>query len=158
MVRNDEFFRAATPVDVLERSRIGSRPSRRTGSLAASIEDLRAIPWVFGWTQARFYLPGWYGVGAALEAGLAIVAMAIALDRLSQAVAAQRPHAFVGGTPWARHPHLLAGLALLLVTTALGTVLPALHKVPPELTITTAPIWKASTRSNFTSSPAATSR
>ena len=63
-----EFFRAATPVDVLERSRIGSRPSRRTGSLAASIEDLRAIPWVFGWTQARFYLPGWYGVGAALEA------------------------------------------------------------------------------------------
>jgi glycine betaine/proline transport system permease protein len=82
-------------------------------------------------------------VGAALEAGLAIVAMAIALDRLSQAVAAQRPHAFVGGSLWARHPFLLAGLALLLVTTALGTVLPGLHKVPQELTITTAPIWKA---------------
>ena len=64
-----DFFRAATPVDALERSRIGSRPSRRTGlSPAASIEDLRAIPWVFGWTQARFYLPGWYGVGDALEA------------------------------------------------------------------------------------------
>ena len=64
-----DFFRAATPVDALERSRIGSRPSRRTGlSPVSSIEDLRAIPWVFGWTQARFYLPGWYGVGSALAA------------------------------------------------------------------------------------------
>ena len=82
-------------------------------------------------------------VGAALEAGLAIVAMAIALDRLSQAVAGQRPRAFVGGPIWTRHPYFTAGLALLLATTALSTVLPALHKVPPELTITTAPIWKA---------------
>lgn len=64
-----EFFRLATPVDALEKSLIGSRPSRRTGSSpSSSIEDLRAIPWVFGWTQARFYLPGWYGVGAALSA------------------------------------------------------------------------------------------
>lgn len=64
-----EFFRHATPVDALEASRIGSRPTRRTGSSpSASLDDLRAIPWVFGWTQARFYLPGWYGVGAALEA------------------------------------------------------------------------------------------
>lgn len=59
-----EFFRQATPIDVIEASRIGSRPSRRTG--AASIEDLRAIPWVFAWSQARFYLSGWYGVGSAL--------------------------------------------------------------------------------------------
>jgi glycine betaine/proline transport system permease protein len=82
-------------------------------------------------------------VGAALEAGLAIVAMAIALDRLSQAVAGQRPRAFVGGPIWTRHPYFTAGVALLLATTALSTVLPALHKVPPALTITTAPIWKA---------------
>ncbi len=61
-----DFFRQATPIDVLEMSRIGSRPARRTGK--ASLEDLRAIPWVFGWNQARFYLPGWFGVGTALEA------------------------------------------------------------------------------------------
>jgi phosphoenolpyruvate carboxylase len=60
------FFRQATPIDVLEHSRIGSRPPKRTGK--ASLEDLRAIPWVFAWNQARFYLPSWYGVGTALEA------------------------------------------------------------------------------------------
>jgi phosphoenolpyruvate carboxylase len=60
------FFRQATPIDVIEESRIGSRPSRRTGQPA--LDDLRAIPWVFGWSQARFFLPGWYGVGSALEA------------------------------------------------------------------------------------------
>jgi len=59
------FHRQATPVDALENTRIGSRPSRRTGQ--ASLADLRAIPWVFSWTQARFYLTGWYGAGTALE-------------------------------------------------------------------------------------------
>jgi phosphoenolpyruvate carboxylase len=59
------FFRQATPIDVIEESRIGSRPSRRTGQPA--LADLRAIPWVFSWSQARFYVPGWYGVGSALE-------------------------------------------------------------------------------------------
>ena len=59
-----EFYRQATPIDAIERSRIGSRPSRRTGQ--ASLEDLRAIPGVFSWNQSR-YLPGWYGVGAGLE-------------------------------------------------------------------------------------------
>ncbi len=60
------FFRQVTPIDALENSRIGSRPPKRTGK--ASLEDLRAIPWVFAWNQARFYLPSWYGVGTALEA------------------------------------------------------------------------------------------
>ena len=59
-----EFFRSATPIDALELSSIGSRPSRRTGE--HSFTDLRAIPWVFSWTQSRFYLPGWYGLGTAL--------------------------------------------------------------------------------------------
>jgi phosphoenolpyruvate carboxylase len=59
------FFRQVTPIDALEHSRIGSRPPKRTGQ--ASLEDLRAIPWVFAWNQARFYLPSWYGVGMALE-------------------------------------------------------------------------------------------
>ena len=60
------FYRQATPIDALEHSRIGSRPSRRTGQ--ASLADLRAIPWVFSWNQARFYLPGWYGAGSGLAA------------------------------------------------------------------------------------------
>ena len=59
------FFRSATPIDALENARIGSRPARRTGQ--AALEDLRAIPWVFSWTQSRFYLPGWFGAGSALE-------------------------------------------------------------------------------------------
>lgn len=62
-----EFYRQATPIDALENSRIGSRPPRRTGTKGFTIEDLRAIPWVFSWTQARFYLPGWFGVGSALD-------------------------------------------------------------------------------------------
>jgi phosphoenolpyruvate carboxylase len=59
------FFRQATPIDAIEQSRIGSRPSRRTGQ--QSLADLRAIPWVFSWGQARFFLSGWFGVGTALE-------------------------------------------------------------------------------------------
>lgn len=62
-----QFYRQVTPIDALENSRIGSRPSRRTGKHGHSIKDLRAIPWVFSWTQARYYLPGWYGVGSALD-------------------------------------------------------------------------------------------
>jgi phosphoenolpyruvate carboxylase len=60
-----DFFRQATPIDIIESSRIGSRPSRRTGR--PSLEDLRAIPWVFSWNQARFAISGWYGAGSALE-------------------------------------------------------------------------------------------
>ncbi|MBB81933.1 MAG: phosphoenolpyruvate carboxylase [Roseibacillus sp.] len=62
-----DFYRQVTPIDALENSCIGSRPTRRTGKKGHSIDDLRAIPWVFSWTQARFYLPGWFGVGTALE-------------------------------------------------------------------------------------------
>jgi phosphoenolpyruvate carboxylase len=62
-----QFYRQATPIDALENSRIGSRPARRTGTKGFSVSDLRAIPWVFSWTQARYYLPGWFGVGSALE-------------------------------------------------------------------------------------------
>ncbi|MGY1458621.1 MULTISPECIES: phosphoenolpyruvate carboxylase [unclassified Luteimonas] len=62
------YFRIATPVDVIERLQIGSRPSRRRDG---GITNLRAIPWVFAWSQNRSGLTGWYGVGHALEAGIA---------------------------------------------------------------------------------------
>lgn len=58
------FFGQATPLDVIEASRIGSRPARRSGK--RTLSDLRAIPWVFAWNQSRFVLPGWYGIGTAL--------------------------------------------------------------------------------------------
>ncbi len=60
------FYNQATPIDLLEQNKIGSRPARRTGN-KRSLADLRAIPWVFSWSQARFNLTGWFGVGTALQ-------------------------------------------------------------------------------------------
>ncbi|HEX2190002.1 MAG TPA: phosphoenolpyruvate carboxylase, partial [Longimicrobiaceae bacterium] len=59
------YFQQATPVGELEHARIGSRPARRGET--RGLDDLRAIPWVFGWMQSRHVLPGWFGVGHALE-------------------------------------------------------------------------------------------
>ncbi|MGI8424739.1 MAG: phosphoenolpyruvate carboxylase [Chloroflexota bacterium] len=67
--RTDSFvtyFREATPIDYIAELRIGSRPARRKAS--DRIDDLRAIPWVFSWTQSRHGLPGWYGMGSAFSA------------------------------------------------------------------------------------------
>ncbi len=63
------FFYEATPIDAISRLQFGSRPAKRTTS--NDIRDLRAIPWVFSWTQCRIILPGWYGLGTALRAGIA---------------------------------------------------------------------------------------
>lgn len=64
-----QYFRTATPIDVIEHMTLGSRPSRRRSM--RGVEDLRAIPWVFSWMQCRSIMPGWYGVGSALERGAA---------------------------------------------------------------------------------------
>ena len=61
-----EFFTAITPIREISTLNVGSRPASRTGS--GRIQDLRAIPWVFGWTQCRLMLPGWYGSGSAFAA------------------------------------------------------------------------------------------
>jgi phosphoenolpyruvate carboxylase len=66
-----EFFAAVTPVEEIAQLAIGSRPARRGGGRTArSLDDLRAIPWVFAWTQNRCNLPGWFGLGTGMQAVL----------------------------------------------------------------------------------------
>jgi len=63
-----EWFARVSPLEEISRLRIGSRPARRGLSAPASLDDLRAIPWVFAWSQTRINLPGWYGLGSGLAA------------------------------------------------------------------------------------------
>jgi phosphoenolpyruvate carboxylase len=60
------FFQQCTPIEEISKLQISSRPARRKSG-AKDLSSLRAIPWVFGWTQSRFLLPSWFGVGAALQ-------------------------------------------------------------------------------------------
>jgi phosphoenolpyruvate carboxylase len=62
----EAFFVRATPINEISRMELGSRPARRASAAAPSLAALRAIPWVFAWSQSRTNLPAWYGVGAAL--------------------------------------------------------------------------------------------
>lgn len=70
LVHNDpefvDFFTQTTPISEISKLRMGSRPTRRKAG-SKSIGDLRAIPWVFAWTQSRYMLPAWYGLGSAFE-------------------------------------------------------------------------------------------
>jgi phosphoenolpyruvate carboxylase len=74
-----DFFAACTPVDEIGELQISSRPGRR--GARRSIEDLRAIPWSFGWAQTRGMLPGWYGFGSAVEAAAGDLAALQAIAR-----------------------------------------------------------------------------
>ncbi|PDW03322.1 phosphoenolpyruvate carboxylase [Candidatus Viridilinea mediisalina] len=100
-----DFFRGATPIDAIEASRIGSRPPRRTG--AQSIGDLRAIPWVFSWSQARYFLSGWYGLGSALE-------------RLAEEDAASFAHIQATARTWAPLHYLVSNAATSVATADRG--------------------------------------
>ncbi len=78
-----EYFRCVTPIDVLERMQIGSRPAYRAGS--ETLESLRPVPWAFAWTQSRHLLPAWYGAGSGLAAAIAghgLEAVRAAYDKL----------------------------------------------------------------------------
>jgi phosphoenolpyruvate carboxylase len=61
------FYAQATPIKHISRLPIASRPVSRSGKALASVDDLRAIPWVFAWVQSRYVVPGWFGLGSALE-------------------------------------------------------------------------------------------
>lgn len=64
------YFREVTPIDVIERLKLGSRPAKRAAGGQAGVESLRAIPWVFAWSQNRCNLTAWYGVGSGLAAAI----------------------------------------------------------------------------------------
>ena len=63
-----EYFQAASPIDLIGQMNIGSRPAHRRAT--RSLDDLRAIPWVFAWTQSRVGVPSWFGVGSGFETWL----------------------------------------------------------------------------------------
>jgi phosphoenolpyruvate carboxylase len=98
-----DYFRAATPLDVIERMHIGSRPAVRAGG--SGLNALRAIPWVFAWTQSRHMLPGWFGFGSGLEA---------AFDKHGEAVLARM------AIEWPFFRHLLDDVEAMLARTDLA--------------------------------------
>jgi phosphoenolpyruvate carboxylase len=98
-----EFFRAATPLDVIERMHIGERPAMREGG--AGVSALRPIPWVFAWTQSRHMLPGWYGFGSGLHAAVLRHGEAVLAAMLAD---------------WPFFGHLVADVEAMLACTDLG--------------------------------------
>ncbi len=98
-----DYFRLATPIDIIERLEIGSRPATRRAG--AGVEDLRAIPWVFAWMQNRHLLPGWFGVGSGLTAAAEVHGEAVLREMALQ---------------WPFFANLLADVEMVLAKSDLG--------------------------------------
>jgi phosphoenolpyruvate carboxylase len=120
-----EYFRAATPLDVIERMHIASRPASRPGG--SGVDALRAIPWVFAWTQSRHMLPGWFGFGSGLQA-----AMQLHGDEVIARMTAQ----------WAFFGHLLDDVEAMLGRTDLEIASHYDALAPDRLRVHAQPIAK----------------
>jgi phosphoenolpyruvate carboxylase len=117
-----EWFRAATPIRELGELNIGSRPpSRKAGD---KISDLRAIPWVFSWSQARIMLPGWYGTGSALEGWIEGAGAGDSAERLARLQELHRR--------WPFFRTVLSNMGMVLAKTDLGLAAEYAELVPDE--------------------------
>jgi phosphoenolpyruvate carboxylase len=117
-----EWFRAATPISELGELNIGSRPpSRKAGD---SIADLRAIPWVFSWSQSRIMLPGWYGTGSALEGWIEDEGAGDSEARLARLRELHRT--------WPFFRTVLSNMGMVLAKTDLGLAARYAELVPDE--------------------------